>query len=142
MATWSEVRARLAVVLARVEGANGDPLKVVTHPAESPPSVLPAVVLGEPSAELAEGESRRGLDRWEAPLLVLVPSADYTIGAALLDEYLARSGPKSIRQALADDAGLGLQDGTRAFLDRVNEYGPREPGMAGAVLTLVVRTAG
>jgi len=140
MATFGEIRDRLVVVLSGVEGVT-----VVEHPAESPPSALPAVIIQEPTVTFAEGDSRRGLDTWDVPLLLLVPMGDYQLASQALDSYLTRSGPKSIRQAIADSPGLGLLDGTRAYLDRMEDYGPRVSGdmrMAGAVLHLVVRTSG
>lgn len=141
MATVTEIRERVAAILAEVEG-----LTVLTRAPESPPSVLPCLVIGEPNAEFAEGEARRGLDSWDFPLLLLVGMGDYQLASEALDAYLARSGPKSIRQPFADVPMLGLVDGTRAYLDRLEDYGPRESidgqRTAGAVLHLVVRTSG
>lgn len=142
MATFSEIRSRIEAVAGTVEG-----LTVVTRPGESAPAALPALVIQEPTVLLAEGDSSRGLDNWDVPLLLLVSMGDYSLAADALDAYLVRRGAKSIRQAFADDPGLGLLDGTRAYLDRMDDYGPRQSGggdirMAGAVLHLIVRTSG
>jgi hypothetical protein len=141
VATFSEVRDRIKVVGEQVEG-----LTVVTKPGETAPSALPALVIQEPTATFAEGDSRRGLDQWDVPLLLLVPCGDYSLVPDALDPYLARSGARSIRQAFADNEQLGLVDGTRAYLDRMDEYGPRGSSdgtrLAGVVLHLVVRTSG
>lgn len=142
MATFSEIRNRIEAVAGAVEG-----LTVVPKPAESAPSALPALVVQEPTALFAEGESSRGLDSWDVPLLLLVPMGDYTLAADALDAYMPTQGPKSIRQAFKDNASLGLLDGTNARLDRMDDYGPRASGggdvrMAGAVLHLIVRTSG
>jgi hypothetical protein len=70
---------------------------------------------------------------------------DYTLASEVLDAYLARSGPESIRQVFASAPSLGLIDGTSAYLDRMDGYGPRAAGeqrMAGVVLHLIVRTSG
>lgn len=141
MATVTEIRERIAATLADVDG-----LTVVTRAPESPPSVLPALVIGEPTVEFAEGDSARGLDLWDFPLVLLVGMGDYTLASEALDAYLARTGPKSIREPIADAPMLGLMDGTRAYLDRLEDYGPRDSidgqRTAGAVLHLIVRTAG
>ncbi|MFC5187131.1 hypothetical protein [Actinomadura harenae] len=139
MATVTEQRDRIAVVLAGVDGLK----MVVKHPAESAPSVRPAVVLGEPTAIFAEGEARRGLDSWDWPLLILVSLGDYPAAQQVMDAFL-NTGPGSIRQAFLEEPGLGLLDGTHAVIDRMDDYGPRDSGdgtrMVGAVLHLVVRT--
>jgi len=144
MATFSEIRDRIKVVGERAEGVT-----VVTHPGESPPVIATgraALVVQEPEVTFAEGESRRGLDQWDVPLLLLVPFGDYALVPDALEPYLARAGVKSIRQAFADDQSLGLLDGTRAYLDRADQYGPRASTdgtqLAGVVLHLVVRTSG
>jgi hypothetical protein len=141
MATLTQVRERIAATLADVEG-----LSVVPYPPESPPSVLPALVVGDASGQLAEGDARRGLDIWDFTLVLLVQMGDYALAAEALDEYLVRSGPKSIRQWIEEDPRLGLTDGTTAYLDRVENVGPRESSdgvrLMGADLHLTVRTSG
>lgn len=144
MATFSEIRDRLKVVGERVEG-----VAVVINPGESPPNVATgraALVIQEPTALFAEGESRRGLDQWDVPLLLLAPFGDYSLVPDALEPYLARSGPKSIRAAFIAEQNLGLLDGTRAYLDRMDGFGPRQSSdgtqLAGVVLHLVVRTSG
>lgn len=140
MATPSQVRAALGTLLSTVTGLN-----VVTYPAESAPAARPALVVGEGTAMLAEGDRTLGLDTWRFPLLVLVSSGDYPSALADLDEYLVRSGAKSVRQVITDHSGLDFDDGTYAYFAEIEEYGPRESAdgqrMAGAVLVLVVRTA-
>lgn len=141
MATLTQVRERIVATLADVED-----LSVLPYPPESPPSVLPALVVGDASGELAEGDARRGLDIWEFTLVLLVATGDYALAAAALDEYLVRQGEKSIRQRFEDVPQLGLSDGTSAFLDRVENVGPRESidgqRLMGADLRLRVRTSG
>jgi hypothetical protein len=139
MATPSQIRERLVALLAPTG------LTVVDYPPESSPSVLPALVIGEGTAQLAEGDSALGNDRWEYPLVVLVSSGDYQTALLLLDSYLTRRGDKSVRQIIADNPTLGLLDGTTAHFARIEEHGPREQAdgqrTAGAVLVLIVRTA-
>lgn len=140
MATPSQVRERLGTLLSAVAGLN-----VVTYPAESPPAARPALVVGEGTAQLAEGDRTLGIDTWRIPLLVLVSSGDYPSALKDLDEYLVLAGAKSIRQVINDHSGLDFDDGTFAYCAEIDEYGPRESAdgqrMAGAVLVLVVRTA-
>lgn len=144
MATFSEIRDRIKVVGERAESVT-----VVTKPGESPPNVATgkaALVIQEPTASFAEGESRRGLDQWDVPLLLLAPFGDYSLVPDALEPYLTRTGAQSIRQAFAGEPGLGLIDGTRAYLDRMDNFGPRQSSdgtqLAGVVLHLVVRTSG
>lgn len=144
MATFGEIRDRIKIVGERAEGVT-----VVTKPGESPPPLATgnaALVIQEPEALFAEGDSSRGLDQWDVPLLLLAPFGDYSLMPDALDPYLTRTGPKSIRAAFADDPGLGVLDGTRAYLDRMDNYAPRQAAdgtqLAGALLHLVVRTSG
>lgn len=141
MATVTQIREQIRAALADIEG-----LTVITRAPESPPSVLPALVIGEPTADLAEGDARLGLDTWDFPLLLLVAMGDYRLASEALDAYLTRTGPTSIRQRFADAPHLGLEDGTSAYLTRVEDYGPRDSidgqRTAGAVLRLTVRTSG
>lgn len=144
MATFSEIRDRIKVV-----GEHADGVTVVTKPGESPPNVATgeaALVIREPTAQFAEGDSVRGLDQWDVPLLLLAPFGDYSLVPDALEPFMARTGAKSIRKAFADEPGLGLLDGTRAYLDRMDDFGPRQSSdgtqLAGAVLHLVVRTSG
>jgi hypothetical protein len=144
VATFSEIRDRIRVVGERAEGVT-----VIVNPAETPPAIATghaALVIQEPTASFAEGESRRGLDQWDVPLLLLASFGDYSLVPDALEPYLTRTGPTSIRQAFAGDQSLGLLDGTRAYLDRADEYGPRASSdgtrLAGVVLHLVVRTSG
>jgi len=144
MATFSEIRDRIKVVAERAEGVT-----VVTRPGESPPAVATgraALVIQEPEATFAEGDSSRGLDQWDVPLLLLAPFGDYGLVPDALEPFMARTGARSVRRVFAEEPGLGLLDGTRAYLDRMDEFGPRQSSdgtqLAGAVLHLVVRTSG
>jgi len=144
VATFSEIRDRIKVVGEQAEGVT-----VVTKPGESPPNIATgraALVIQEPEALFAEGDSSRGLDQWDVPLLLLAPFGDYSLVPDALEPYMARTGPRSIRAAFAAEPGLGLIDGTRAYLDRMDGFGPRQSSdgtqLAGVVLHLVVRTSG
>lgn len=142
MASPSEIRGRLKELLeGAIEG-----LKVEPYPTESAPSVLPAVVVGDASATLEEGDARLGLDSWEISLRVLVSAADLPLALARLDTFLARTGPNSIRAVLADHRELGFRDGTDAELRSLDGYGPTTAAtdihLAGATFHLVVRTPG
>ena len=77
MATFSEIRDRVKVVGERAEGVT-----VVTKPGESAPNVAAgraALVIQEPTALFAEGDSSRGLDQWDVPLLLLAPFGDSSL---------------------------------------------------------------
>ena len=144
MATFSEIRDRVKVVGERAEGVT-----VVTKPGESAPNVAAgraALVIQEPTALFAEGDSSRGLDQWDVPLLLLAPFGDYSLVPDALEPYLTSAGPRSIRAQFAAEQDLGLIDGTRAYLDRMDGFGPRQSSdgtqLAGVVLHLVVRTSG
>lgn len=144
VATFSEIRDRIKAVGERAEGVT-----VVMAPAESPPAVAAgkaALVVQEPTATFGEGQTRKGLDQWDVPLLLLVPFGDYTLVPDALEPYMTRTGARSVRRVFADEPGLGLLDGTSAYLDRMDEFGPRQSSdgtqLAGAVLHLVVRTSG
>lgn len=144
MAAFGEIRDRIKAVAEQADGVT-----VVTKPGESPPVVAAgraALVIQEPSASFAEGTSAIGLDQWDVPLLLLVPCGDYSLVPDALDPYLGSAGPQSIRQAFMDAPQLGLTDGTSAYLDRMDGYGPRASAdgtqLAGVVLHLVVRTSG
>ena len=144
MAAFSEIRDRIKVVAERAEGVS-----VVTRPGESPPPVATgkaALVIQEPTAQFAEGGSSRGLDQWDVPLLLLAPFGDYSLVPDALEPYLTGKGARSIRAQFVAEQGLGLLDGTRAYLDRMDGFGPRQSGdgtqLAGVVLHLVVRTSG
>lgn len=138
MATPSQVRAALVEVLGQVADLN-----VIPYPPETSPAALPALVIGEASALLAEADPRRGLDTWDIALVLLVGGADYQMALEELDELLVRSGPRSVRQCVADNCHLGLDVSTHARIDRVEEYGPRSSSdgqyLVGATLRLIVR---
>lgn len=138
MATPSQVRERLVDLLSPTG------LTVVAYPPESTPSVLPALVIGEGTAALAEGDASLGIDTWEIPLLVLVSSGDYPSALRSLDEFLVLAGSQSVRQIIAGNPQLGFDDGTSGYFSRIEEHGPRESAdgqrTAGAVLILIVRT--
>ena len=122
---------------------------------------MQALVVQEPTALFAEGDSSRGLDQWDVPLLLLAPFGDYSLVPDALEPYLTSAGPRSIRAqfvaeiedaegvsraAASAEPMLGLIDGTRAYLDRMDGFGPRQSSdgtqLAGVVLHLVVRTSG
>lgn len=108
---------------------------------------LPAIVVTPASADLATDRNKQGLDRWEYVLLVLVSDGDNDVAQEQLDEYLAKTGPNSIRAAIQADKHLGLGDGTCAYVTRIDGYGDsygseQDLTSVGASLRLMVTTNG
>jgi hypothetical protein len=140
MATPAQIRDGIKAVLADIDG-----LTVITHPPESAPAALPAVVVSLAQASFASPMVQRGQDVWEVDALVLVSGADYQLGQAALDEFLVAAGAKSIRAAITAGRHLGLGATTTAWVDRMDDYGPRtgeQAQLVGATLRLIVRTSG
>lgn len=107
----------------------------------------PAMVV-MPARDTADftGAMGRGMVTWRFDLYVLVGRGEVTSAQNKLDQYISPSGDQSIPQALFDHPGLGLDDGTDAFVEGVREYGGKfqtaRIDHVGAILRVVVRTPG
>ena len=142
MASPLEIREGIASVLRGVPG-----LTVVTVQPETVPATLPAVIVTPAFASFSEIQAGRGQDVWEWDLLVLTSGADSGVGQSELDEMLTADGPRSIRAAIRATPDLRLGPRTTAWVDRLEDYGPRSSGgeytrLMGATLRLIVRTSG
>jgi hypothetical protein len=144
MASFSEIRQAVYDVLSGI-----DDLSVYTTTPETNPN-YPALLIQPATAAFTTIQARKGgQDTYEFDLVVLVSGADLDVAQLSLDEYLATSGDLSIRQLIAANQTLGLDDNLRttAWVDRMESYGisqSRDPDVRdfGAVLRLMVRTTG
>ncbi len=125
----------------------GDDLSVYTTTPETNPN-YPAVLIQLATSVFTNIQARNGgQDTYEWDLVILVSGADLDVAQEQLDEYLATSGPLSIRQRIRENPALGIADNARttAWVDRMESYGitlSRDPEVRdfGAVLRLLVRT--
>lgn len=145
MADIAELRTALYDVLSGI-----DDLSVYTFTPETNPN-YPAVLIQPATATFTTPLARNsGQDVYEFDLVILVSGADLQVAQESLDEYLALSGPNSIRQLLNANPKLGLvgdNSRTTARIERMESYGitqSRDPAVKdfGAVLRLIVRTTG
>lgn len=143
MASISELRQAIYDTLLDPD----DDLSVLTTTPETNPN-YPAVIIQPVTTSFTTRQALNGgQDVFEWDLVILVSGADLEVAQLALDEYLARSGPRSIRQRIRDRQDLGLDDKNRtsAWVDRMESYGitlSRDPEVRdfGAVLRLIVRT--
>jgi hypothetical protein len=124
-----------------------DDLTVLTTTPGTNPN-YPALIIQPVTASFTTRQALKGgQDVFEWDLVILVSGADLGVAQLALDEYLAGSGPRSIRQRIRERKDLGLDDMNRtsAWVDRMESYGislssaPEERDF-GAVLRLIVRT--
>ncbi len=123
-------------IRAAIDAAEIDHLDTYAHTPGSVvvPCVYPTNVTIDPNGA---GASFGGSDTAEVVLRVLTSAADDLDGQTLLDEYLARTGPKSIRAALetarggpgeyalggaADDLHVVRIDGYRLYTEGTDEF--------------------
>lgn len=138
MATLSAVRQALADTIS---AAVPD-----LHPYPTVPEVanLPAFVI-VPRATNFDAAFGRGLDDHELDVIVMVSPRDAGLAQTDLDEYVAGSGAKSIRQAIFNASDLGL-DETDARVVSMANYGGRwevaEVNHIGASLLVRVSSPG
>lgn len=109
---------------------------------------LPAIIIDvDPEYSGEFEESFQGSqDTWKFNIYVLISrSKGSSEGQKMLDEYLKRLGPKSIRSAIYDNSELGLEE-TNARVHAVSGYGGQfEIGRVehvGAILKVHVITDG
>lgn len=111
----------------------------------TPPDVIetPAVVAEPASADFTMAMAM-GEDSWDFYIYVLVDRGDEAESQALLDQFVAGSGPSSIRQILFDHSDLGL-DGTDCIVTGMHGYGGNHEAAKiphiGAVLKVHVETS-
>ena len=88
----------------------------------------------------------RGTDTHQIDLFVMLSRTVPRTGQDSLDAYVGGSGSQSIRQAIFNNQGLGLADGTQAVVSGMSRYGGSFPAAGidhiGAALRLVVTTPG
>jgi hypothetical protein len=105
---------------------------------------LPAVVvMPDPENTVDFATSfRRGHDEWHILLFILVPSQDRRAAQDQLDRFLTGAGPKSVREVIYNNPGLGLIDGTDATVVGAKSYGGNfdsaNTSMVGVILRLKV----
>lgn len=138
MATLSAIRQALADVV----GAAVTDLTVYAKVADA--TNLPAMVVA-PDETSFFGAMGRGIDTHTLKLYVLASYREAGLAQDDLDELIAGSGAKSIRQAIWNNRGLGL-DGTDATVTGMSGYGSQftTAGVehVGAILAVTVTSPG
>jgi hypothetical protein len=109
------------------------------------PNVLPCAVVMPSTADFLVAMGR-GADTWMFDLLVLVGTGDVDAAQYQLDGFVSGAGAGSIREAIWQNRGLGLEDGTDAHVAAMTGYNLQFSAATmehlGATLRLVVHTAG
>ena len=100
MASLYEIRAQLKARLATIDG-----LRAFGFVPDSLP--VPAAFVGAPEEVQFDVTMARGCDRWLIPVRVAVSRATDRHAQEDLDDYLAGSGPRSIKAAIEGDFTLG-----------------------------------
>lgn len=138
MATLSAIRQAIADVV----GAAVPTLTVYAKVSDA--TNLPAMVV-VPAETSFIGAMGRGLDTHTLKLYVLASYREAGLAQDDLDELVAGSGAKSVRQAIWDTRGLGLA-GTDATVTGMSQYGTQfaTAGVehVGAILTAIVTSPG
>jgi hypothetical protein len=138
VATLTQVREALATLIQ-----NNIP-ELAAYPRMVDMPNTPCAII-EPTESDFSTVMQRGEDCWYLLIYILCSRNDSDAAQAELDEFVAGSGDKSIRQVVYDNYDLGL-DNTQAFVTGMKGYGGsfeanRTP-MVGAVLTVKVSTDG
>lgn len=100
-------------------------------------------ILVEPDVGGFANTLRVGDDQWEMKVYLLCGSAEQGFAQRQMTGYLDGWGPDSIRRAIYENNGLGLNDGTVAFVSRVSHVGSFESAgtyAVGAEFTITVHT--
>ena len=100
MASLSSIRSGLSTRLATISG-----LSVYSYVPDS--IEPPTAVVGVMSSVDYDSTMSRGSDSYEIPLYLYVSRVDAELSQDSLDEFLAGSGSKSIKQAIEGDSTLG-----------------------------------
>lgn len=151
MSTPTEIRAALGTLLGTIPKLVVSPnLTAILNLGDGG-----GAVVGGPTADYT-GAMGRGLVTWNYPIYVLAPTANYDAATALLDEFVAPYGDRSVPQLLWDHGreqagGLGILDANGrpnvdAHIDGLTAYGVEFANAGidhiGAVLNCVVHTPG
>lgn len=142
MATLTELREAFCNVVNNALGEDSD---FFTYPQMVDMPTTPCLIVEPADADFCT-VMQRGQDDWYFMVYVLCSRTDTESAQKELDEYIAGSGPKSIRHIIYDHPDLDLGDNTQAFVMGMKGYGGafeanRTP-MVGAVLTVKVSTDG
>jgi hypothetical protein len=100
MASLSSIRSGLSTRLATISG-----MSVYSYVPDS--IEPPTAVVGVMSSVDYDSTMSRGSDLYEIPLYLYVSRVDAELSQDSLDEFLAGSGSKSIKQAIEGDSTLG-----------------------------------
>lgn len=100
MASLSSIRSGLSTRLATISG-----MSVYSFVPDS--IEPPTAVVGVMSSVDYDSTMSRGSDLYEIPLYLYVSRVDAELSQDSLDEFLAGSGSKSIKQAIEGDSTLG-----------------------------------
>ncbi len=141
MATISEIRARLKVVLAQL----ADTTVTVLDRRPGTVPVLPAIWPQPATGDYASPQAARGQDVYQWEIVIAVSTADLDLAQERLDGLL-EDGPGTIRDLIRQNRSLGLTDGTAVWTEGM-VYGTapfpgREQDVLGASLRLPIRTTG
>lgn len=110
-------------------------------------ALLPAIMITPAPVDTADftGAFGRGTDVWEFYIYVLVAGTITGLAQQALNQYLSGAGDLSIRQALFNDSGIGLED-TQVVCTGVRGYGGKFKNvnipMVGAILCVRAITDG
>lgn len=144
MASLSEIRAAFkATIKANIPELN---VYALVSDVQQVPAVaiMPAIPRRTGLSCDFNGAFGRGMDEWTLDLYVMVSRVDASLAQQKLDQYITGKGPKSIREVLFLNPGLGLSDGTDAQADGIREYDAMMAAAGiqyvGAVLRTTVRT--
>lgn len=100
-------------------------------------------ILVEPDVGGFTNTFRAADDEWELKVYLLCGSTEQGFAQEQMKGYLDGWGPDSIRRAIYENKGLGLNDGTVAFVSKVSHVGSFESAgtyAVGAEFTVTVHT--
>jgi hypothetical protein len=113
----AEICAGFAARFATIDG-----LRVYADPADS--IALPAMVLGEAEGDYDLAMNNGGVTHRLTGLLLVSRTGGGARAVAVLHDYIAKTGTKSIRAAVQGDVRLSVDGKPTASTSRVVSYGP------------------
>ncbi len=130
MPALADIRIGLAANLETIEGCQVSPYML------SSPTLPCLYIIPNEAGVQYDMAMARGLDEWSLAIVALTGAAGDRGAQELMDELLAPSGPKSVKEAAESDRTLG---GTVADLRVVSQSGYRYLIREGGSTTLWVQ---